>query len=79
MQRNQDRARQNQPSIINVQILGFGQEPVSDGAPPLQRDSRVDNASAYRPNNMVQVVGDGALTSAQLEKLSTEERRAFGL
>ncbi|WP_447990693.1 filamentous haemagglutinin family protein [Achromobacter spanius] len=79
VQRNQDRARQNQPSIINVQILGFGQEPVSDGAPPLQRDSRVDNASAYRPNNMVQVVGDGALTSAQLEKLSTEERRAFGL
>lgn len=79
VQRSQDRARQNQPSIINVQILGFGEEPVSGGAPPLQRDSRVDNASAYRPNNMVQVVGDGALTAAQLEKLSSEERMAFGL
>ncbi|WMD18154.1 filamentous hemagglutinin family protein [Achromobacter seleniivolatilans] len=78
-QRAQNQARQNQPSIINVQILGFGAEPVSGTPSPQGKDGQANNGAAYRPNNMVQVVGDGALTPAQLAKLSSEEKQAFGL
>ena len=78
-QRAQQQARQNQPSIINVQILGFGAEPISGAEPTPSKDGQPANASAYRPNNMVQVVGDGALSASQLAKLSSEEKAAFGL
>ena len=77
-QRSQNQARQNQPSIINVQILGYGSDPVAGAATPTSTGSPQE-VSSYRPNNMVQVVGDGALTPAQLAKLSQEERQAFGL
>ncbi|HEY9274967.1 filamentous hemagglutinin family protein, partial [Achromobacter sp.] len=78
-QRSQNQARQNQPSIINVQILGFGAEPVSGAVTTPQKDSPAGNASAYRPDNMVQVVGNGALSAAQLDTLTSDERTAFGL
>ncbi|QQB35150.1 filamentous hemagglutinin family protein [Achromobacter deleyi] len=74
-QRSQNQARQNQPSIINVQILGYGAEPVAGATAP----ATPQEVSSYRPNNMVQVVGDGALTPAQLARLSQEEKQAFGL
>ncbi|WZB77439.1 hypothetical protein WJ972_31970 [Achromobacter insuavis] len=74
-QRSQNQARQNQPSIINVQILGYGAEPVAGATAP----AVPQEVSSYRPNNMVQVVGDGALTPAQLARLSQEEKQAFGL
>ncbi len=77
-QRSQNQARQNQPSIINVQILGYGAEPAAGATPPPPAGASQE-VSSYRPNNMVQVVGDGALTPAQLARLSQEERQAFGL
>lgn len=78
-QRTQNQARQNQPSVISVQILGFGAEPVSDAPAAPLKDGQASLAPSYRPNNMVQVVGDGALTPAQLAKLTPEEKQAFGL
>ncbi|WP_454673225.1 filamentous haemagglutinin family protein [Achromobacter pestifer] len=78
-QRAQNQARQNQPSIFSVQILGFGAEPVSDAPAASNKGGQASLAPTYRPNNMVQVVGDGALTPAQLAKLTTEEKQAFGL
>ena len=58
-----------------MQILGYGAEPVAGAAAP----AAPQEVSSYRPNNMVQVVGDGALTPAQLARLSQEEKQAFGL
>ncbi|UTM01074.1 filamentous hemagglutinin family protein [Alcaligenes sp. NLF5-7] len=69
-------ARQNLPSIINVQILGFGNEApqsVSSGARP------ADQAASYRPDNLVQVVGRGDLSAAQLSGLTADERKHLDL
>ncbi len=52
VQRAQNQARQNQPSIISVQILGFGDEPAAP-APAQPRAA----APAYRPDGVVQVQG----------------------
>ncbi|MFY0475536.1 filamentous haemagglutinin family protein [Achromobacter marplatensis] len=78
-QRAQNQARQNLPSIINVQILGFGEESASGTSTVAPKDGQAADIPAYRPNNMVQVVGDGALTAAQSAKLTGEEKQAFGL
>ncbi len=54
VQRAQNQARQNQPSIISVQILGFGDEPAAGAPAPAQPRAA---APAYRPDGVVQVQG----------------------
>ncbi|WP_162988116.1 filamentous haemagglutinin family protein [Alcaligenes aquatilis] len=74
--RSRAEARQNLPSVINVQILGFGNEApqsVSSGARP------ADQAASYRPDNLVQVVGRGDLSASQLSGLTADERRHLDL
>ena len=78
-QRAQNQARQNQPSIISVQILGFGDEPTagaasSPGPRPSPERQRRTGATAPR----LQVVGDGPLDATQLARLSADERKALG-
>ena len=60
-QRAQNQARQNQPSIISVQILGFGDEPTAGAASSRGRGSP-ERQAAYRRDGAVQVVGDGPWT-----------------
>ena len=62
VQRAQQQSRQNLPSVISVQILGYGDEPAA-GAPPSPRGrplSRYDSASA------VQILGAGALEPGEM-------------
>ncbi len=72
--RARNEARQNQPSIFSVQILGFGGESVGGGG--VSAGSSGGSAVGgqpvgYRPDGMVQVVNESALSSA--------ERQRFGL
>lgn len=75
-------ARQNLPSVITVQILGFGDAgqsgggATSSGAGPAT--SKID-ASAYRQDSTVQVLGLGANPQSALDRLTPEERRRMTL
>lgn len=74
----QNAARRNLPSIINVQILGYGSEPVAGaaaggnprpgGAPPLQ---------GYDPRSIFQMLGNGELDAAQKARLTEPEQRGL--
>ncbi|HCP77027.1 MAG TPA: hypothetical protein DIU11_04610, partial [Pusillimonas sp.] len=50
--RARNEARQNQPSIFSVRILGFGGDPVSGGGA-----SPTAQSVSYKPNGVVQVEG----------------------
>ena len=76
MARSRAEARQNLPSIINVQILGFGNEAPQSGASGARP---ADQAANYRPDNLVQVVGRGDLSPGQLSGLTADERRHLDL
>ncbi|MGW8304735.1 MAG: filamentous hemagglutinin family protein [Achromobacter pulmonis] len=53
-QRARQQARQNQPSVISVQILGYGAEPLAGaGVAPQPREA----VPSYRPDGVVQVQG----------------------
>ncbi|WP_189392625.1 filamentous haemagglutinin family protein [Alcaligenes pakistanensis] len=75
-------ARQNLPSVITVQIMGFGDAgqsgggATSSGAGPVT--SKID-ASAYRQDSTVQVLGLGANPQSALDRLTPEERRRMTL
>ncbi|CAB3927740.1 filamentous hemagglutinin family protein [Achromobacter deleyi] len=75
-------ARRNLPSIINVQILGYGDEAVSGagggaaggagsrpGAPPPPQ--------GYDPRSIFQMLGNGELDAAQKARLTEPEQRGL--
>ena len=73
-------ARQNLPSIISVQILGYGNEPASgatgEGAAPAGQPPRRDgSASGYDPRSVFQMLGNGDIPEAQRARLTDAERR----
>ncbi|MCQ9616630.1 filamentous hemagglutinin family protein [Paenalcaligenes niemegkensis] len=76
-------ARQNQPSIFSVQILGFGNESASSGSatPGSMGASSAATAQevSYRPNHMVQIVGRGDLSENQMSALTADEQKHLGL
>jgi hypothetical protein len=76
-QRAQNQARQNLPSVINVQILGYGEEPVAGAttAPPgpSAAATRYDAASA------VQVLGAGTLDDSEMRALTAQERSKLAM
>ena len=66
------RYQQNQPSIISVEILGYGQERLEVGG------DRTSAAPASRPGEgMVQVLGAGPLSANQTGMLTPAERRGL--
>ncbi|ARP94960.1 filamentous hemagglutinin family protein [Bordetella genomosp. 13] len=75
--RSRAAAQQALPSIISVQILGFGEgasTPAGE-APARRPGTPVSN----RSGGMLQVLGDGELSPAQLARLSPAEREKLGL
>ncbi|CUK12913.1 Filamentous haemagglutinin family outer membrane protein [Achromobacter sp. 2789STDY5608615] len=72
-QRAQSQARQNQPSVISVQILGYGEEPVA-GASMAPPPGPTAAANRYDAASAVQVLGAGALDDSEMRQLSAQER-----
>lgn len=78
-QRAQNAARQNQPSVINVQILGYGEEPVAGVAPMPQAGAAAAAVPKYDAGSAVQVLGAGPLDASETANLSVEERRKLAM
>lgn len=74
MTRNQqDAARRNLPSIISVQVLGFG-EASSRIDVPRDNDTPVARRAGYDPASAFQILGNGELTEAQQQRLTAAEK-----
>ncbi|MFC6299480.1 filamentous hemagglutinin N-terminal domain-containing protein [Pseudomonas sp. CCM 7893] len=72
--RNQQAAaRQGRASIVTVEVLGFGTEPVRRGP-----DS-ASTSPVYNPDSPVQVLGAGPLSDQARAQLTDEERRQISL
>jgi hypothetical protein len=65
VQQQQNDALSKQPSIIAVQVLGFG-----DGSTSIN-----GNTNGYDPDSPVQVLGAGRLSSARKQSLTADERK----
>ena len=72
LQRERASARQAQPSVVNVRVLGFGDD---QGAASTDTTKPAAGTSSSAPRNAVEVVGDGALTAEQRASLTVTERR----
>jgi hypothetical protein len=70
----QDAARRAQPSIISVQVLGFGPESSRVDAPQ-SGTLRAARPAGYDASSAFQVLGNGELTAEQQSRLTTAERR----
>ncbi|AEC18808.1 filamentous hemagglutinin-like protein [Pusillimonas sp. T7-7] len=80
--RARNEARQNQPSIFSVRILGFGSAAASDSGAGSSASAPMGASSrevGYQPDSMLQMVGDGKLSPSQLARLTPEERRRLDL
>ncbi|VFR16913.1 Filamentous haemagglutinin family outer membrane protein associated with VreARI signalling system [plant metagenome] len=77
-QRARADARQNLPSIISVQILGFGEE-AEPSAPPATRQGASARPVRYDPGASVQVLGLGEPDAAVRARLTEREARNLGL
>lgn len=79
MQRERAAARQNQPSLISVQILGFGTEPLpadgGGGTPPAKPPAP---SASYDPGSAVRVLGLGELPAQARQQLTKREQDNLG-
>lgn len=76
VQRERAAARQGQPSIFTVRMLGTGGEAQPANGQP---DPQAGKPVSYRPGSAVQVLGDAKLGESARSQLTTEERRSLGL
>ncbi|MDP9902456.1 filamentous haemagglutinin family protein [Variovorax ginsengisoli] len=77
VQRAREEARQAQPSVFTVRVLGFGNEPMEGGekAPPSPPELKSDGGS-YQQASPVQIVGlGGTVDPRQAARLTAEEQR----
>ncbi|MEX5496470.1 hypothetical protein ABFV51_25020, partial [Pseudomonas asgharzadehiana] len=66
-------AKQGRASIVTVEVLGFGTEPVP------REPQEQQKTSAYNPNSPVQVLGAGPLSEQARARLTDEERKQITL
>ncbi|MFD4837394.1 filamentous hemagglutinin family protein [Achromobacter sp. NPDC058515] len=79
MQRERSAARQNQPSIFSVQILGFGGEPLPAGSGGQTPPPRPPTPTAsYDPGSAVRVLGLGELPAQAQQQLTEREQSNLG-
>ena len=71
MQRAQQQSRQNLPSVISVQILGYGDEPAAGAR---RRRAAAPAGSRYDSASAVQILGAGALEPGEMRGLTEQER-----
>ena len=72
VQRDRNAARQNLPSIFTVRVLGFGNDDShEEGSKPKAQ------GAAYNPQGVVQVLGAGELSEAEMQPLTQNERRGL--
>ncbi|SCX73239.1 filamentous haemagglutinin family protein [Variovorax sp. EL159] len=75
VQRERAAQRQALPSVFTVRVLGFGNEPAGgEGGAGAGRER---SGGAYDPKGVVQVLGAGALTTAQMQSLTPGEQRGL--
>ena len=72
VQRAQQQSRQNLPSVISVQILGYGDEPAAGATPPSPRAAAPARATT-RPARC-RYWGAGALEPGEMRGLTEQER-----
>jgi hypothetical protein len=65
-------ARQGRPSIMTVEVLSLGTE-------PLPREPEPRKTSGYNPDSPVQVLGAGPLSDQARARLTDEERKQISL
>lgn len=68
-------AKQGRASIVTVEVLGFGAEPVEREPQPAAQQK----TSGYNPGSPVQVLGAGPLSEQARARLTDEERRQISL
>ena len=66
-------AKQGRPSIMTVEVLSLGNEPLPQEPAPAQK------TSGYNPNSPVQVLGAGPLSEQARARLTDEERKQISL
>nr|WP_240531464.1 filamentous haemagglutinin family protein [Variovorax boronicumulans] len=76
VQRDRAAQRQALPSVFTVRVLGFGNEPAG-GEGGGGGAGRERSGAAYDPKGVVQVLGAGALTTAQMQSLTPGEQRGL--
>ena len=66
-------SKQGRPSIMTVEVLSLGSEPLPREPEPQQKNS------SYNPNSPVQVLGAGPLSEQARARLTDEERKQISL
>lgn len=66
-------AKQGRPSIMTVEVLSLGSEPLPREPQPQQKNS------SYNPDSPVQVLGAGPLSEQARARLTDEERKQISL
>ncbi|KQX90306.1 hypothetical protein ASD34_03305 [Variovorax sp. Root473] len=77
VQRDRAAQRQALPSVFTVRVLGFGNEGAGDAGSSDSGMRREHSGAAYDPKGVVQVLGAGALTTAQMQSLTPREQRGL--
>lgn len=75
VQRAQSQARRNLPSVITVQILGHGDEPLAGASRP----AAPGPATGYDAASAVQVLGAGTLDDSEMRALSPIEKSRLAM